>query len=603
MDRVRPNFNAGSLAEQHTPPHFTQVPWTVPDIEPPATIDRLLHAWSGRFTGGLSPVSLALAFTDWAMHLAESPGKWQRLAEKAVRKTARFNIYAAHVLNHTPTEPCIEPLPQDRRFRGEGWRHWPFNLIYQGFLLHQQWWHNVTTGLGGVSPHHEQVVSFVARQLLDMVSPVNFIATNPEVLDTTVREGGKNLLRGAMNFIEDLERGIGDKPPLGTEDFQPGKQVAITPGRVVYRNRLIELIQYAAATPEVHAEPILIVPAWIMKYYILDLSPHNSLVKYLVERGHTVFMISWHNPTEHDRDLDMEDYLRLGVLEALNAVQAIVPERRINTAGYCIGGTLLAMAAAYMAQVGDERLNTITLLAAQTDFTEAGELMLFIDDSQLNYLEDIMWKQGYLDNRQMAGAFQLLRSHDLVWSLVVQQYLLGGRQTLTDLMAWNADATRMPYRMHSEYLHRLFLRNDLVAGRYKINGRAVSLGDISAPIFAVATETDHVAPWRSVYKINLIADPDVTFLLTNGGHNAGIVSQPGHKGRHYRMAHRPSGTNYIDPETWFLSNPQIEGSWWPAWADWLERHASGQNAPPTMGAPHKGYAPLMAAPGSYVLER
>ncbi|HJV51331.1 MAG TPA: alpha/beta fold hydrolase, partial [Noviherbaspirillum sp.] len=425
----------------------------------------------------------------------------------------------------------------------------------------------------------------------------------PEVLDTTVREGGRNLLRGAMNFVEDLERSVGDKPPLGTEDFRPSKEVAITPGQVVYRNRLIELIQYSAATPEVHAEPILIVPAWIMKYYILDLSPHNSLVKYLVERGHTVFMISWHNPTEHDRDLDMEDYLRLGVLEALNAVRAIVPERKINTVGYCIGGTLLSMAAAYMAQIGDERLNTITLLAAQTDFTEAGELMLFIDDSQLNYLEDIMWKQGYLDNRQMAGAFQLLRSHDLIWSLVVQQYLLGGRQTLTDLMAWNADATRMPYRMHSEYLHRLFLRNDLVAGRYKVSGRAISLGDISAPIFAVATETDHVAPWRSVYKINLIADPDVTFLLTNGGHNAGIVSQPGHKGRHFRIAHRPSGTIYIDPETWFLSNPQIEGSWWPAWADWLEGHASGQSTPPAMGAPHKGYAPLMAAPGSYVLER
>ncbi|MGE5649269.1 MAG: PHA/PHB synthase family protein, partial [Bacillota bacterium] len=550
MDRVRPDFNAASPAGQHAASHFTHLPWSVPDIEPPATIDRLLHAASGRLSGGLSPVSLALAYADWALHLAESPGKWQRLAEKAVRKAARFNIYAAHVLNNAQTEPCIEPLPQDRRFRNEAWRRWPFNLIYQGFLLHQQWWHNVTTGLGGVSPHHEQVVSFVARQLLDMVSPVNYIATNPEVLDATAREGGRNLLRGFMNFIEDLERNMGDKPPQGTEDFQPGKQVAITPGQVVYRNRLIELIQYSAATPEVHAEPVLIVPAWIMKYYILDLSPHNSLVKYLVERGHTVFMISWHNPTENDRDLDMEDYLRLGVLEALNAVQAIVPGKKINTVGYCIGGTLLSMAAAYMAQVGDERLNTITLLAAQTDFTEAGELMLFIDDSQLNYLEDIMWKQGYLDNRQMAGAFQLLRSHDLVWSLVVQQYLLGGRQTLTDLMAWNADATRMPYRMHSEYLHRLFLRNDLVAGRYKINGRTISLGDISAPIFAVATETDHVAPWKSVYKINLIADPDVTFLLTNGGHNAGIVSQPGHKGRHYRLAHRPSGTNYIDPETW-----------------------------------------------------
>jgi len=284
-------------------------------------------------------------------------------------------------------------------------------------------------------------------------------------------------------------------------------------------------------------------------------------------------------------------------------VRAIVPERKVNAVGYCLGGTLLAMAAAYLAQIGDERLNSMTLLAAQTDFTEAGELTLFIDDSQLNYLEDIMWNQGYLDNRQMAGAFQLLRSHDLIWSLMVQQYLLGGRQTMTDLMAWNADATRMPYRMHSEYLHRLFLKNDLFAGRYKVNGRPISLGDIRVPIFAVATETDHVAPWKSVYKINLIADPDVTFLLTSGGHNAGIVSQPGHKGRYYRMAHRPAGTNYIDPENWYLSNPAIDGSWWPAWADWLEQHASASVTPPQTGAPKKGYPPMEPAPGTYVLER
>jgi len=578
-------------------------PWTVTDVEPPATIDRLLHAVMGRFTTSISPVSLALAHIDWALHLAESPGKWQRLAEKAVRKAARFCIYAARAYSDRKVEPCIKPLPQDRRFRSAGWQHWPFNLIHQGFLLNQQWWHNVTTGIGGVSPHHEQVVSFVSRQLLDIVSPVNCIATNPEVLDVTVRENGINLIRGAMNFIEDWERSLAGRPPSGTENFQPGVHVAITPGQVVYRNRLIELIQYAPATSEVRAEPVLIVPAWIMKYYILDLSPHNSLVKYLVSRGHTVFMISWHNPTERDRDLDMEAYLRLGVLEALNAVQAIAPKQKVNAVGYCLGGTLLSMAAAYLAQIDDTRLNTITLLAAQTDFTEAGELSLFIDDSQLNYLEDIMWNQGYLDNRQMAGAFQLLRSHDLIWSLIVQEYLLGGRQAYTDLMAWNADATRMPYKMHSEYLHRLFLNNDLFAGRYKVNGRPISLGDIRTPIFAVATETDHVAPWKSVYKINLIADPDVTFLLTNGGHNAGIVSEPGHKGRHYRVAHRPAGTNYMDADNWFMSNPSIDGSWWPAWAGWLEQHASGMVPPPPFGTTKKGYPPLGPAPGYYVLER
>jgi len=603
MDRPQANLEVVASTPDKkvvTPP---PVSWAVTDVEPPTVLDRSIHAAMGKLTGSLSPASLAMAYFDWALHLAVSPGKWQRLSEKAVRKTARFVIYAAHVMADRKCDPCIEPLPQDRRFRSKGWQSWPFNLIQQSFLLNQQWWHNITTGIGGVSPHHEQVVSFAARQLLDVMSPVNFVATNPDVLDATVREGGMNLVRGAMNFVEDFERQIGGKPLTGTENFTPGRQVAVTPGKVVYRNRLIELIQYAPATQDVHAEPMLIVPAWIMKYYILDLSPHNSLVRYLVERGHTVFMISWHNPAPKDRDLDMEDYLRLGVLEALNAIQAIVPDSKVNAVGYCLGGTLLSMAAAYFAQIRDERLNSMTLLAAQTDFTEAGELTLFIDDSQLNYLEDIMWDQGYLDNGQMAGAFQLLRSHDLIWSLIVQQYLLGGRQAMTDLMAWNADATRMPYRMHSEYLHRLFLKNDLFAGRYKINGRTISLGDIRVPIFAVATETDHVAPWKSVYKINLIADPDVTFLLTSGGHNAGIVSEPGHKGRYYRMAHRPAGTNYIDPENWYLSNPASEGSWWPAWADWLEQHCDGRVPPPAMGAANKGYPPLEPAPGTYVLER
>lgn len=574
------------------------------DIEPPTNIDRLIHAAMGRATAGISPASLALAYVDWALHLAQSPGKWARLMEKAVRKAARFSIYAAHVVADKECEQCIEPLPQDHRFSDEGWQRWPFNLIQQSFLLHQQWWHNVTTGIGGVSPHHEQVLSFVARQLLDTVSPLNFIATNPEVLDTTLKEGGLNLWRGAKNLVEDWERQIAGKPSAGIEDFQPGQKVAVTPGMVIYRNRLIELIQYAPSTKEAHAEPMLVVPAWIMKYYILDLSPNNSLVKYLVEHGHTVFMISWHNPTADDRDLRLDDYLRLGVLDALDAIQTILPGRKINALGYCLGGTLLTIAAAYLAQKNDERINSMTLLAAQTDFTDAGELTLFIDDSQLNYLEDIMWSQGHLDTRQMAGAFQLLRSNDLIWSLGVQQYLMGRRQPMTDLLAWNADATRMPYRMHSEYLQRLFLKNDLFEGRYKVEGRPIALGDISVPIFAVATEADHVAPWKSVYKINLLADADVTFVLTSGGHNAGIVSEPGHRGRHFRVLHNAPGARYVDPDTWLLINHSIDGSWWTAWADWLERKTSGRTAPPpTMGAPERNYPPLAAAPGSYVLER
>jgi polyhydroxyalkanoate synthase len=573
------------------------------EIDSPASIDRLMHAAMGRMTSSISPASLALAYYDWAIHLAESPGKWMQLMEKAARKVVRLSIYAARASTGMQVDPCVQPLPQDRRFNSPGWKHWPFNVIHQAFLLEQQWWHRATSGVGGVSRHHEQVVEFTTRQLLDMVSPVNFVMTNPDVLDATLQEGGQNFISGAMNFLEDWERAIGGSPPAGAERFEPGKQVAVTKGRVVFRNRLIELIQYSPATSEVCAEPVLIVPAWIMKYYILDLSPGNSLVKYLVDRGHTVFMLSWHNPRAEDREMGMADYLQLGVLDALDAVRTIVPGRGVNAVGYCLGGTLLAIAASFLAQKDDSILNSMTLFAAQTDFTEAGELRLFVDDSQLNYLEDIMWDQGYLDNRQMAGAFQLLRSHDLIWSRIVNQYMLGKQAPMTDLLAWNADATRMPYKMQSEYLRSLFLNNDLISGRYKVQGRPVSLSDIRAPIFVVATEADHVAPWHSVYKLNLVADTNVTFLLTSGGHNAGIVSEPGHKGRHYRLSHWLHGGKYIDADNWYINTPPVDGSWWSVWVEWIAGKSSGRVAPPAMGAPRKGLPPLDKAPGRYVLER
>jgi polyhydroxyalkanoate synthase subunit PhaC len=567
-----------------------------------ASFDRLLHAGTGRFTLGLAPAALWLAYADWAMHLAGSPGKCQQLAEKGVRKAVRLLSAMPALASGGSAARCIEPLPQDHRFDAAAWQRPPFNIFYQAFLLNQQWWHSAMTGIGGVAPHHEQVIAFVTRQLLDMVSPVNFPATNPEVLAATVREAGANLVRGARNFWSDWERAAGDKPPVGSENFQPGRDVAVSRGAVVHRNRLMELIQYAPATRSVRAEPLLIVPAWIMKYYVLDLSPHNSLVKYLVDQGHTVFMISWHNPTAADRDLGMDDYLRLGVLEALKAVNTIVPRARVNAVGYCIGGTLLAIAAAYLAQEKSTVLKSVTLLAAQTDFTEAGELTLFIDDSQLSYLEDIMWEQGYLDTRQMAGAFQLLRSNDLIWSRLVHDYLMGQRAPLTDLMAWNADATRMPYRMHSEYLRRLFLGNDLFEGRYQIDGHPIALADLRVPIFAVATESDHVAPWRSVYKLNLLSDAEVTFVLTSGGHNAGIVSEPGHQGRHYRISRRAAGGRYVDPESWRAAARVEQGSWWPAWASWLARGSRSRRAPARLGAAAKGYRCLAPAPGKYVLE-
>lgn len=409
------------------------------------------------------------------------------------------------------------------------------------------------------------------------------------------------MIRGMVNFTEDWGRSISGKKPAGVEAFKVGKEVAITPGKVVYRNKLIELIQYRPITETVYSEPVLIVPAWIMKYYILDLSPHNSLVRYLVEKGHTVFMISWKNPETEDRDLGMEDYRVLGVMAAVDAVSRIVPEQHIHAVGYCLGGTLLSIAAAAMARDNDDRLKSLTFFAAERDFTEAGELMIFIDESQVHYLENLMWDQGYFDAKQMAGAFQLLRSNDLIWSRLIRDYLLGERQPMIDLMAWNADTTRLPYRMHSEYLRKLFLNNDLAEGRYEAVGKPVTIRDIRIPILAVGTEKDHVALWRSVYKIHLLADTDVTFLLTSGGHNAGVVSEPGHPHRSYRIATNTEYGTYIDPERWNAMTPQSEGSWWPAWQNWLVTHSHGRTPPPSLGAREKGYPLLDDAPGTYVL--
>ena len=565
-------------------------------------VDREFQALRARLAGGVSAIGFSLAYLDWLAHLAGMPGRQAELAVRAWRAAIGLAAYAAQA---EPADAAGggEPRPEDPRFTAPGWRRWPFSVFSRAFLLTEQWWQEATSGVPGVSPHHERVVSFAARQLLDAVSPTNFGWTNPEVLVATAEQQGANLIRGASLLADDWRRLLTGAPPAGTEAFVPGKSVAVTPGKVVFRNHLIELIQYAPATGTVHAEPVLIVSAWIMKYYILDLSPRNSLVKYLVDRGHTVFVVSWRNPGPEDRDLGLEDYREQGVLAALDAISAIVPGRRVHAVGYCLGGTMLMITAAAMARDSDERLRTITLFATETDFTEPGELGVFLDESQVCDLESLMWEQGYLDSTQMAGAFEMLRPYELIWSRATREYLLGERQLPNDLMAWNADGTRLPYRMHSEYLHGLFLRNDLFEGRYRAAGRPVSLSDIRAPIFMVGTVRDHVAPWRSVYKLNLVAETELTFLLTSGGHNAGIVSEPGHPGRSFQVATRPAGAPYLNPDDWLAEAPRHDGSWWPAWEAWLAQHSSGREAPPAMGAPDRGCPPLEDAPGTYVLQR
>ena len=554
----------------------------------------------------VSPQSALLAWLDWASHLAASPGKQSELAALALEQASALAGYLRECLMAGPGEAraCVEPPARDRRFAAPEWRQWPFNLWHQAFLLNQRWWEGATRGVAGVDRHHENVAAFAARQWLDMFSPGNQLASNPVALKRTVEEGGANLLRGLAYLSDDIERRLAGRPPAGTEAFVPGRDVAITPGKVVLRNRLIELIQYAPTTGKVHPEPILIVPAWIMKYYILDLSPHNSLIKYLVDQGHTVFCISWKNPDAGDRDLGMDEYLDLGFRAALDAINAIVPKRKIHATGYCLGGTLLSIAAAAMARDGDERLASLSLFTAQTDFSEPGELALFIDESQVTLLEAQMQEKGYLRAEQMAGAFQMLRSYDLLWSKLVNVYLLGERRPMNDLMAWNADATLMPAKMHSQYLRRLFLNDDLSQRRYPAAGRPVSLGGITLPTFCVGTETDHVAPWRSVYKLHNLSPAEITFVLTSGGHNAGIVSEPGRPNRRYRARTRPAGGNhYQSPEEWVQTTQVQEGSWWPEWVAWLRKRSGEPVKPPATGAPAKGYKAVDDAPGRYVMEK
>ncbi len=567
--------------------------------------DRIWSARRGRYTGGLSPAALTLSFIDWWVHLANAPGKQAELAKKAGETAARFAAHALSGAVNRDAPPPIDAPAGDNRFAAEEWGRLPFNLWAQGFLLGQQWWRDATTSVPGVTPHHEDVVSFTVRQILDMVSPSNNPMTNPEVIGKTVSTGGMNLVQGFRNWAEDASRLADGRMPVGTEDFVVGRDVAITPGKVILRNDLIELIQYAPTTETVRAEPVLIVPAWIMKYYILDLSPQNSLIRYLVGQGHTVFCVSWRNPTAEDRDLGMDDYRRLGVMAAIDAVSAIRPGHRIHAIGYCLGGTLLSIAAASMGCRGDDRLASLTLLAAQTDFTEPGELALFIDHSQMHYLESMMWARGYLSADQMAGAFQLLRANDLVWSRRIREYLMGERTPMIDLMAWNADATRMPYRMHTEYLQKLYLDNELAAGRFMVDGRPAALQNIRVPIFAVGTERDHVAPWKSVYKIHYLSGSEVTFVLTSGGHNAGIISEPGRANRRYRVAVKHAGGPCRSAEQWAEHAERKEGSWWEELAGWLAARSTGEPvpAPAEAGAAGGGFPALADAPGTYVLQR
>jgi polyhydroxyalkanoate synthase len=587
---VASTTNTNTESSQSTAPPLDAEGWA-----------RVMRAQLAAVSGGLAPQPYVNAWWDWYLNLAKEPPKQLQILQDALAKTADTWNFA---LKAAAGEP-VPPAEGDARYAADPWAQWPFNVYAHVYSNYADWWRKAWSDVPGVARETERTLNFMAGNALEVLSPANYLVTNPELLETTRAESGRNLVRGFSNWLEDIERTLGGKGPSGTQEYVVGRNVAATPGKVVLRNELVELIQYAPSTGKVFAEPILIVPAWIMKYYILDLSAENSLVRYLVSQGHTVFIVSWKNPNASDRGLGMDDYLRLGIDAAVEAVSRIVPGRKIHSVGYCIGGTLLSIAAATMAAADDERLASMTLLAGQQDFSEPGELSVFISPSQLDMLEAVMDRTGVLKSEQMGGAFALLRSRDLLWTPAVNTYLRGKRESPNDLMAWNADGTRMPCRMHAEYLRGLYLNNALARGEFQAQGRTVDLAAVKIPMFVVGTETDHVAPWKSVYKARgLTRSDDYTFLLTSGGHNAGIVSGPVHPRRRHRVRTWSNAGENLPPDVWFESTQPQAGSWWPTWQHWLAQHSTAALVdPPPLGSSAAGYPAIYDAPGEYVLQK
>ena len=562
-----------------------------------AVLDRILHAAVGRLTGGTSPIGLSLAVLDWAAHLAASPGRMTELIRCATLEALRgFDLTMNEM--RAQKQPVL-PEIHDRRFTSEAWQKLPYSAWVRQFIAAQHFWDEAVK-VHGVSERHQALLSFLARQALDMIAPSNHLLTNPDILQRSIESHGVNLLNGWLNALDDVTAFSFGRAAPQEDRLRVGIDVATTEGVVVARTSIAEIIHYKPRTAFVHSTPVVIVPAWIMKYYILDLSPFNSLIRYLLDQGFSVFIVSWKNPTAEDRNVGFDDYRIFGVNAAIDAARAITGAEQIHLTGYCLGGTLAAITAAAMGRDGDRHLKSLSLFASQTDFHEAGELRLFISESQLAMIEDMMWMRGYLHADEMAGTFHILRSNDLIWSRMISNYAMGEREKAADIMQWSDDTTRMPYRMHSEYLRWLYLENRLAEGQLMIDGHPVALRDITVPIFLVGTEWDHVAPWRSVYKLHLAAESEITFVLAKGGHNAGIVSPPAQTDHHYRIGTQAHDAAYIDPETWLATHRPTEGSWWPSWVSWLHHLSPEQSIPPPLDHAEMGYPTLGPAPGLYV---
>jgi polyhydroxyalkanoate synthase len=499
------------------------------------------------------------------------------------------------------SDPVIQPAADDRRFKDNAWNeNLVFDYIKQSYLLTARWLQHNVREVEGLDDKSAKKVDFYTRQFVDAMAPSNFVLTNPEVLRTTLESGGDNLLKGLNHLLDDLDRGKGKLQIKMTDldAFEVGKNLAVTPGKVVFQTDLMQLIQYDPTTEKVARRPLLIIPPWINKYYILDLREKNSLIKWAVSEGHTVFVVSWVNPDEQLAHKSFEDYMIEGPLAALDAMEKATGQRDANVVGYCLGGTLLASTLAYMASKGDDRFASATYLTTMVDFKEAGELGVFIDEEQLQALEAKMNKQGYLDGSAMATTFNMLRANDLIWSFVVNNYLMGKEPFPFDLLYWNSDSTRMPAAMHSFYLRKMYQENKLAQpGGISLMGTPIDLTTIKTPTFILATREDHIAPWKSAYAATHIYGGPIRFVLSASGHIAGVVNPPGaNKYSHWVNSKLPAS-----PDAWLEGSEQKPGSWWPEWSKWLGKYAGGKVDARVPG--DGGLKAIEPAPGAYAKTR
>ncbi len=549
----------------------------------------------------LDPLNVGSAFLEMTARLMANPAQMMKAQIGFWQDYMTLWQNTARRMMGIESEPVIDAPSTDRRFKDSAWKDSEvFDFIKQSYLLSARYVQDVVTHVDGLDKKTAQKVDFYSRQFCDAMSPSNFLLTNPEVLRRTAETGGENLLKGLNNLLSDLENGKGKLHIKMTDldAFKLGENIGVSPGKVVYQNELMQLIQYAPSTETVLKRPLLIGPPWINKFYILDLRPRNSLVRWAVSQGHTVFVISWVNPDEKLSEKGFEDYMHQGYLAALDAIELATGEREVNAIGYCLGGTLLASTLAYMAAKQDDRIKSATFFVALTDFEEAGELGVFIDEEQLTSLEDKMNKRGYLEGSEMATTFNMLRANDLIWSFVVNNYLLGNDPFPFDLLYWNADSTRMPARMHSFYLRKMYQENLLSKpGGITLSGVPIDLGKIKVPAYFLSTREDHIAPWKSTYKGTQLLGGKKRFVLAASGHIAGVVNPPeGGKYSHWINEALPP-----DPDTWFKGATEIAGSWWPDWQRWVSALAK-EHVPARVPGDGK-LTPIEDAPGSYVRVR